>query len=550
MYRPFLFIILIYMLLSCSEHEIKNVGLYRTFEQVIENQNVYSNKFTDVQLTCTYTSPSGIKTEFMGFFDGDGAGGGNLETGTCWKIRFMPNETGKWTYKWEWSDNTPGGENNFICDSIDAGKGIIQAYQNNPRWLAYNGTEPVWLKSYYESGHGSLAQPFDWITKEVYQPIIDRGYNHLQVNWLLSLCCFEQIYNDGPAPVTNDLLLYEDGKASTTMRLDVWQLMEQHVEWFNQRNIGLHMFLGFDGSKNGSSEWNNLSDSEKDFFVKYTVARLAPYANIAGWSFVWEVPGDRLSHELGWAKLVKKYDVFNHLRTYEDEFPVINEFHRPEYNFAAIENHSLFSEDKAKDRPYWKKAWTHHEACLAGYVPGKPVYMIEGNALWRRFWSQRSGATIDDLRQAAWACVTAAASFNWCGHLGEDSLKAFGPEGLPFFGEVNPYAKAADQIDILADIMSKELQFYTMTPADSLLSNQDKKAVWCLAERAKQYLVFSIKGATFQLKVNPGNYQHNVWVNAVTGERIELNEIMLKVDKMIDFISPDTQNDWVLLVRE
>ncbi len=76
---------------------------------------------------------------------------------------------------------------------------MLQPYAKNPRWFAYNGTEPVWIKSYYETGHGSIAQPFDWITANVYQPLLDRGYNHLQVNWLLSLCCFGQYYNDGPS---------------------------------------------------------------------------------------------------------------------------------------------------------------------------------------------------------------------------------------------------------------------------------------------------------------------------------------------------------------
>ena len=75
--------------------------------------------------------------------------------------------------------------------------------------------------------------------------------------------------------------------------------------------------------------------------------------------------------------------------------------------------------------------------------------MIEGNALWRRYWQKRSGATQDDLCQAAWACITAGASFNWCGHAGEDSLVAFGPEGLPFYGDDNVYAASALEIDIL-----------------------------------------------------------------------------------------------------
>lgn len=527
---------------------ITQVGLYRTFERSLENNTTYANKFTDVELTCRYTSPSGRVTEFVGFFDGDGSGGGNLQSGNVWKIRFLPDEVGEWHYTWTWSDETEGGEGFFICDSANAGKGILRAYEKNPRWLAYNGSDPVWLKSYYESGHGSIAQAFGWITENVYQPMIDRGYNHLQVNWLLSLCCFEQYYHDGPEPSTPDLALYQDGHASSTMRLDVWQLMEQHVSWLNERDIGLHMFLGFDGSQNEGPEWSSLSESEKDFYVRYVCARLAPYANLAGWSFVWEVPGDREDHELGWARLVQKYDVFDHLRTYEDEYPLSNEYHRPEYNFAAIENHLMYSQDRDLDRPYWKEPWTHHEACLAAYVRGKPVYMIEGNALWRRFWQSRTGATLDDLRQSAWACATAGASFNWCGHAGEEALVAFGPEGLPFNGDDNPYAASAFQLDILARVMNEELAFYSMIPSDSLLAGHDAKSVWCLSEPGEQYLVFSANGNPFELQLANGQYVNNQWINAKTGSKIDVPEIRALDPEQVSFTPPDNSTDWVLLL--
>jgi hypothetical protein len=528
------------------------VGLYRTFERSLENNNEYSNKFSDVELTCSYISPSGDTTDFFGFFDGDGSGGGNLTTGNTWKIRFIPTEVGQWKYIWEWSDTTSGGDDTFICDSAGAGKGILRAYEENPRWLAYNGSDPVWLKSYYESGHGAIAQPFDWITENVYQPMIDRGYNHFQVNWLLSLCCFHQYYTDGPARSTSNLTLYQNGKASSTMRLDVWHLMEQNVSWLNDRNIGLFMFLGFDGGRNGGPAWTSLSASEKDFYVRYVLARLAPYANIS-WNYVWEVPGDREAEELGWARIVKQYDVFDHLRAYQDEQPKYNEFHRPEYNFAGVENHRINSDNR--EPQYWSAPWTHHEACLMGYVPGKPVFMVEGNALWRRYWAAKikkeTGRypTLAEFRQSAWACATAAASFTWCGHHGEGSLKAFGADGLPFYGDVNPYSTSAMEVDIMADVMNTELRFYSMTPSDSLLSGHNTRKVWCLSEPGSQYLVFSAEGSPFELRLSAGQYNSNRWINTKTGAGVSIDNITATDNEIISFSPPNTDTDWILLIR-
>ena len=528
----------------------KTVGLYRTYEFTVENVNHYENKFTDIELRCSYTSPTGRKIDFFGFFDGDGKGGGDANSGNVWKLRFMPDELGQWSYEWSWSDGAVGGQGTFSCLSTGAGKGILRAYSENPHWFAYNGSDPVWLKSYYETGHGSIAQPFDWIVENVYQPLVNRGYNHLQVNWLLPLCCDSQYYHDGPDKSIESVRLYDEGQASSSMHFDVWRMLERHVRWFNERNVGLHMFLGFDGSQNDGPAWKKLSESEKEFYVRYVVARLAPFANIAGWNFVWEVPGDRESHELGLARLLQKYDIFQHLRTYEDEMPSENEYERPEYSFAAIENHCIASSDREKDRPYWREPWTHHEACLRGYVPGKPVYMSEGNALWRRYWQQRTKATQDDLRRSAWACATAAASFCWCGHAGEDSLVLAGKEGLPLFGDENPYTISAKAIDILSTVMSEDVEFSRMIPQDELLSDCDTHAVWCLAEPGRQYLVFTTQGESFTLRPAVGQYARNQWIDTKTGESRTVEIVTVTGEAEKSFSPPEKESDWVLLLCE
>src|SRR5512145_763371 len=111
---------------------------------------------------------------------------------------------------------------------------------------------------------------------------------------------------------------------------------------------------------------------------------------------------------------------------------------------------------------YQKVPWTHHQASLLGYVEGTPVYMSEGNALWRRYWQQRSGATQDDLRRAAWGVVTAGASFAWNGHAGEEGLFVRGPQGMPFHGDDNPYVVSAKYVDIVSDVMSDAVVFHRM----------------------------------------------------------------------------------------
>jgi len=541
---------LVHLILFAPMASAGDVGLYRTFEASITNAKNYSNRFVDVTLDVTYTSPSGKKTTIQGFFDGDGKGGGNKGSGTVWKIRFLPDEVGTWSYAWTWSDGSAGGNGTFSCVAAGAGKGILKPYAKNPRWFAYNGTDPVYLKSYYESGTGSLAQDFGWIAKNVYQPLIDNGYNHLQVNWLLPLCCEGAYYKDSDAPaMTKDSVrLYRQGQATTTMQLDIWKLMEDHLRWLEARDVSLHMFVGFDGSQNAGAAWDKLTSSEKEFYVRYVMARLSPFANIAGWNFNWEVDGGRSAYELGWAQLVRKYDVFNHLRTYEDENPKTNEYSRSEYTFAAVENHLVASTDKTVDRPYWGEAWTHHYAGLAGYATGKPVFMTEGNALWRRYWHTKLGLVDSVVAPAAWACATAATSFTWAGH-SQNPLVVRGVEGLPFFGDENPYRKQAKMIDILADVMNKNVVFHRMTPQDALLTTRDTTRTWCLAEPGAQYLVYTMSGSSFTLNLAAGSYSTR-WIDTKTGAVKAVASTEAAAAKKIAFTPPDKTTHWALVLRE
>ena len=125
------------LLTTSANSEVVNVGLYRLFEARIENGKSYANKFADVDLKASYTAPSGKQWHFQGFFDGDGQGGGDSRSGTIWKLRFMPDEPGTWSYVYQWSDNTPDGRGSFKCVKDGAGKGILRAYERNPHWFAY-----------------------------------------------------------------------------------------------------------------------------------------------------------------------------------------------------------------------------------------------------------------------------------------------------------------------------------------------------------------------------------------------------------------------------
>ena len=87
----------------------KEVPKWQRFELTLESSANYTNPFQEAQLDATFTAPSGQTRKAPGFWDGK----------NTWKIRFSPNETGKWTYKTACSDKSnkalDGQSGSFTC---------------------------------------------------------------------------------------------------------------------------------------------------------------------------------------------------------------------------------------------------------------------------------------------------------------------------------------------------------------------------------------------------------------------------------------------------
>lgn len=521
----------------------QDVPLYRLFERTVTNDTAYQDRFNDVLLKTTFTAPSGKITRFWGFFDGDGKGGGSATSGNVWKFRFMPDETGKWSYAWTWSDGTPGGAGTFECVGKGAGPGILRAYAKNPHWFAYNGAKPVFLRSYHMRPYAVLTQPIGWVGPHVYQKLIDAGYNHLQFGGLLPIAYVDKGYANepsvfqdkgAPAALRKNLMPSDD---PSSMRLDVWHSTEDHLKWLNDRDIMVHCFQGFDGQAIGPFRFHKMNAATQRRYVRYVMARLAPLANIAAWNYTWETGGG--GSELDLMRLLEEFDPWDHLRSYEDEKPQEHHFANPLYTFAGVENHGY------PEGNY--DSLSHHKAMLDGYV-GKPVYMVEGNALWQAYWSHqknapRGDAASDAFRRSAWGVVTAGGSFTW------DDWLQIGPNRDNKLTLTT--ADLLDDVDrtravnLLYDILTTRLAWHRMTPHDELLGDAHDR-VYCLAEPGRQYLVFAEGGDdSFTLQTAPGPHRVT-WVDASTGKQtataVDANDGKLKLK------SPDKTADWVALI--
>jgi len=101
------------------------------------------------------------------------------------------------------------------------------------------------------------------------------------------------VFSDGPKAIT--ATTYTNlSSPQTSMSLDVWRSLEDHMRLLNKYDMAVQLFQGFNaqGPGAGNIEWSALSEKMKRWWVSYVVARLAPFAHLGGYQYVWESAGN------------------------------------------------------------------------------------------------------------------------------------------------------------------------------------------------------------------------------------------------------------------
>ncbi len=124
MKRLFSFIIISMTLPVLIQTQATDAVKWHKFELVFKSSVSYENPVQEVRsFEVNFTSPTGMKKTINGFWDGE----------TTWKARFMPDETGIWTFQTVCSDakNTGlhGQNGSFVCKLMDDPKAI---YRHGP----------------------------------------------------------------------------------------------------------------------------------------------------------------------------------------------------------------------------------------------------------------------------------------------------------------------------------------------------------------------------------------------------------------------------------
>ncbi len=441
------------------------IGQWARFEAALTNQRSYTDPFRDVTLQVTWTRPDGTTVPFCGFHDG----------GQTWRLRFMPDQMGRWRYAAKFSDGAPGGSGIFECVASDL-PGMVTLHAPNPIWFGYSSGGPLLLRSFHV-GDRFFAQNFDAAKRAVFLDWAQaQGYNTLSI---------ASHYLNRDAPTR--------GRGWATPAL--WPLnpaayreMEAILDDLAQRRMIVFPFAGFFGKSSNFPR----DPADQELYLRYTLARIGCYGNIllsvAG-------PEPNLPKEnylpdadvtrLG--RLIRRLDVFGHLLT------VHNRTGADPYRDSDWSTFGTLQGPKTLDRTRLGKTM------LANHHAAKPLYAQEtlwpGNQLHPPYPD-------DDVRKHAFVLLCSATMINFADMAGLSSSGFSGTLDL------------ADKVQSRHDAIKRGWDLFATLPYGRLRPRPDLvNAGHCLADAGRDYVVYIETPATLQVNVEGGPYAVE-WINA------------------------------------
>lgn len=338
------------------------------------------NPFIDVSLTATFRKQDRTVT-VDGFYDGGGS----------YRIRFMPDDLGTWT--WTTKSNQPaleGKSGTFECVApVEGNRGPVSV--RDGYHFGYADGTP-----YVECGTTCYAWAFqaEATQRQTIQTLSTSPFNKIR------MCLFPKWYQHNrkeppmyPFPRSGDKNDYTTFNPAYFQHLDSLILELQHI------GVQADLILFHPYDKWG---YQSMPAEVDDRYLRYVIARFSAFRNV-WWSLAneYDLLRDKTSQDWDrFARIIQEHDAFDHLRS------IHYCYHQYEYwrgwcSHAGVQDSRL--ERAAGWRADWNKPVVFDECKYEGNIASR-WGNISGDAMTRRFW-------------------LAAAQGTYCGH-GETYLDA------------------------------------------------------------------------------------------------------------------------------
>jgi hypothetical protein len=329
---------------SCQDTgtKVEKWGLYEVSLQGPDT----GNPFKEVQLSATFSMGS-EKVEVTGFYDGQGT----------YKIRFMPDKTGQWTY--ETRSNVPALDKqtgHFTCVEATGNNHGPVKVRNTYHFEYADGTP------YYQVGTTcyAWAHQGDSLEKATLETLKNAPFNKIR------MCIFpkDYVYNENEPeyyPFERDSLGFHNFSRFSPK---FWQHLEKRILQLQELGIEADIILFHPYDRWG---YANMPDYQDNFYLKYALARLSAFRHV-WWSMANEFDFMKNKSMDDWHRffqIVYKNDPYNHLRSIHNGY-VMYDHSLPWVTHASIQSTHFDSAGVWRER--FKKPLVYDEARYEGDV--------------------------------------------------------------------------------------------------------------------------------------------------------------------------------------
>ncbi len=286
-------------LMSEPPDSVAPVGLWKRFEVMYHNTSFSGNPF-DLIVKGSFLSPSGRTLLQHGFYAGE----------NNWKIYFMPDEEGLWTYKTQSSDpELNKQEGRFFCVASEL-KGPLTSENN--RWVlkGEGGEFPViWNPPVQDGSHWGFRGC------KGSDPQIQKALQFADETIGARLLGFGELLIvpiDWAKKWPQSAVPYVQGKEGEHFYLPFWDQLNAKLDRARDLDMGAYiMFYSDDALKPDHFGLTPRSQKELRFF-RYAVARLACYPHIL-WDSGIDIGEYRDTHWIDWyAEWFNQNDPWRH----------------------------------------------------------------------------------------------------------------------------------------------------------------------------------------------------------------------------------------------
>ncbi|MBD0382761.1 DUF5605 domain-containing protein [Paenibacillus sedimenti] len=327
----------------------------------------HGNPFVDVSLEAEFSN-EGRVVRTQGFYEGDG----------IYRIRFMPDAEGSWTYR-TYSNARSLNEltGQFICTpAIEGNHGPVRvkhtfhfAYEDGTPYIPVGTTCYVWTHQGEELEEETLAT------------LKSAPFNKMR------MCVFPKSYQFN----ANEPVYYpyegsvEEGWDYTRFNPMFFQHLERRIADLGELGIEADLILFHAYDRWGFSEMPKSAD---DRYLRYLTARLSAYRNV-WWSLANEYDLMWAKEEEDWerfAKIVTENDPNRHLISIHNCFGFYD-YSRPWVTHCSIQRIDVYrtAENTNEWREKWQKPIVIDECAYEGNID-QGWGNISGQEMVRRFW--------------------------------------------------------------------------------------------------------------------------------------------------------------------